>query len=922
MPSCKPLTPAGAPFASRQRAAGTPLALPATRCSERFATEVHCANRSFFFSRRDVGDHRWFETLVRTAAPGGGYSTARVGVPRELLLSHNVAVLCERGRWLVAYGGMAHERGSEDWHGGDFGVMRAFADAGAPELAWSRPRLVIPGAPAATGCIDRMAARLCEYDGKVSAVRFRGRTHLFTRSNLVPTGGGRHVQVASSADGVTGWTCFEQLQIDGVRAFDAEFNLYFWTVRTVRLGDGSGGRALLAIFPAVMEEVGGVYAALSSDGVAWSRPVRLLGAPEMNGRTDLWPVDGELPASSGSGAVRVAVQHSVDLREHKSPAMDADCRVRPHTCVYELSARRLVQHGRAHLDNASARACTRHRRPRSCPAGTQFREMPQCAATPPRQPKANGGDATALRDYLAAVYPAAAASVRAMAPARLRSLFRSLDYFYAGCDASRLAALRPPLPRCPPLRAGAADAPLPPYVPAGAYYRAARAAPPARYFADASFDRHASPVALLRAPLPLHAAGSLLSSHGAKLGPAPSWTNPLALVRYPLYPAGLTHNGSKQLFGGAGPSFALGNASDDGARRVASLLRVRDGDSIEVEQWGGWATAQCPPICGLWANVWRGTGVALRLSAPFASLSKGTAVAEMVLEVGRRSDAALRTLAAALHVDGAARDLAARHPAASFAACVAAAILQGHPCEGALGGEAGALVRPWIRRGARQSPDRFLEALLRLSHAPDGGGRAAAERFAVHWVYGICGIGAARARTGLGWDGLVAALACVLGHQSVVLAASANDNGLLHQEVVDFELPEGLGWAARADGVGTNDVRHCVDDPFGWAKDDEDAGDAAVRRRRRQILAYYREARKFVLPAPRDPDGAAAAADGAPCELAFGPPGADPAGAPRACVVRGDDEEAPPSADKACYASCAGSLSATHAAAALSHVVA
>ena len=57
-----------------------------------------------------------------------------------------------------------------------------------------------------------------------------------------------------------------------MRAFDAEFNLYFWTVRTVRLDDGSGGRALLAIFPAVMEEVGGVYA-LSSDGVAWSRPL-------------------------------------------------------------------------------------------------------------------------------------------------------------------------------------------------------------------------------------------------------------------------------------------------------------------------------------------------------------------------------------------------------------------------------------------------------------------------------------------------------------------------------------------------------------------------------------------------------------------------------------------------------------------------
>ena len=109
-------------------------------------------------------------------------------------------------------------------------------------MRWSAPQLAISGDEAATGCVDENSeSGLCEYDGKVSAVRFRGRTHLFTRSNLVPTGGGRHVQVASSADGVTGWTCFEQLQIDGVRAFDAEFNLYFWTVRTVRLGDGSGG---------------------------------------------------------------------------------------------------------------------------------------------------------------------------------------------------------------------------------------------------------------------------------------------------------------------------------------------------------------------------------------------------------------------------------------------------------------------------------------------------------------------------------------------------------------------------------------------------------------------------------------------------------------------------------------------------------
>ena len=57
---------------------------------------------------------------------------------------------------------------------------------------------------------------------------------LYTRSNLSPMGGARHVQLARSADGRTRWSRFEQLRIRGVRYGPAyaRNNIYFWTVRT------------------------------------------------------------------------------------------------------------------------------------------------------------------------------------------------------------------------------------------------------------------------------------------------------------------------------------------------------------------------------------------------------------------------------------------------------------------------------------------------------------------------------------------------------------------------------------------------------------------------------------------------------------------------------------------------------------------
>ena len=65
-----------------------------------------------------------------------------------------------------------------------------------------------------------------------------------------------------------------------------------------------------------------------------------------------------------------------------------------------------------------------------------------------------------------------------------------------------------------------------------------------------------------------------------------------------------------------------------------------------------------------------------------------------------------------------------------------------------------------------------------------------------------------------------------------MLAASSNDNGMLHQELVDFHLPDGLGWAPfpreAPDGGAprTHGTARCIA-PFGWVQTDRAAGEAA-----------------------------------------------------------------------------------------------
>ena len=125
-------------------------------------------------------------------------------------------------------------------------------------------------------------------------------------------------------------------------------------------------------------------------------------------------------------------------------------------------------------------------------------------------------------------------------------------------------------------------------------------------------------------------------------------------------------------------------------------------------------------------------------------------------------------------------------PDTSLAECLVYRLLTlQHPCQGAdPSNKLAPLLVLWLRSARRRSPSAVVRELLHL--ASDAGARyMPAHRLALHWLFGICGVGPFGVRAGgLGWDMLLAALSCVLGYHSVVLAASPNDNGLLHQELV------------------------------------------------------------------------------------------------------------------------------------------
>ena len=80
------------------------------------------------------------------------------------------------------------------------------------------------------------------------------------------------------------------------------------------------------------------------------------------------------------------------------------------------------------------------------------------------------------------------------------------------------------------------------------------------------------------------------------------------------------------------------------------------------------------------------------------------------------------------------------------------------------------------------------------------------------WCANVCGTGAYYHQQKAPWaalDAMLVSLSCLVGYDAVVLTRSPNDNGLVHQELVDFDVPVALGgWGAPPLG-GLNDWDKC-----------------------------------------------------------------------------------------------------------------
>ena len=629
------------------------------------------------------------------------------------------------------------------------------------------------------------------------------------------------------------------------------------------------------------------------------------------------------------------------------------------------------------------------------------------------------GRGRALIEYLRAVYPALPRSVSQRA---LRALHESLDLVYV-CEPAWLRTMVPPVKRC-----GGATAPLLPMLSAGIYYRARGAPPHAQDMVMlGNFTRYPLPVARLATPLWWSnvATDSIHSCWGSRAGPQPSWTDPLSLVRYPLAPNGLVV--SEQMLVKAAVDESRAHFSLDPARlpALSRLLALRDGGGggggggrwVEVQQWGG-HTPMGSRTPGTWANVWRGSGVFMRVKRPLVSLSKATAIVEMLHMLGEQHSSSnapepppsrppltrsrggrgqrhnsnnastgesqsplLLRLARTIGVHGALmRVHASAPPHTPLAASLAKALFTtAHPCELVDPDRAtfGALWRAWRTWAAASTPEAVVNALLHLgdprhhstsatstatstvtstastastteidaTSPPLPSGMHAGGRFALHWLLGICGKGPwCKGRHKLGWDRLLAVLACLTGRRTVVLAASPNDNGLLHQEVVDFDLPyELLPWptlplvelahgrtaeavdavearGGRAADLLTQCLRPMTPPPRPRGAEEAAAALRATAQLQRRVREAWAVARKFALLDPTAAEQQQSGHQRSSAEVGALPRGALP------CVLTQGREDAEgacdpdlvggkamaPSDDKVCFLGCEGQMSREH----------
>ena len=520
-------------------------------------------------------------------------------------------------------------------------------------------------------------------------------------------------------------------------------------------------------------------------------------------------------------------------------------------------------------------------------------------------------DARRIERYITQLYPVNHQK-HASDAKQLKQTFEALHYFYA-----------PHRNILEPARHLKTDAaPRLPYLPSGAYYSAPHnhsrftgwiASASAERWWRISEENH--PPKFKRPPLntvryrnALRSAAGRASTIGSRFGPAPSWTSPLALVKYP-FPLGGRDWTRRDLL----------RASLD------TTLDIKSG-YVEVEQFGGprWAApgahVACPPVCGTWANVWRGTGVFLRLNRPLVAVNRLAAVVELVTQVSTKAggkavlesfmrqspllEAKVRLLQRAPRYDGGRR----RRHGASLGESVAAAAADG-------GGGLGCVCLrepPICSKNCFNATEyaydyvRVDGALRRLGVA--GFLERVREGRGEDWCANVCGTGAYYHQQKAPWaalDAMLVSLSCLVGYDAVVLTRSPNDNGLVHQELVDFDVPVALGgWGAPPLG-GLNDWDKCKA-PFSNLPVNADA----------LLLEHWHSTNKWAL-------GDVARKQFAPCVL--GDPGGDAwtsrLGRDRCRGGKGRTRRRGADVDRACFLTCRGHVSEAHANVSLTQVL-
>ena len=180
---------------------------------------------------------------------------------------HNLGVWVTRGRsWRFSSKRVVPAYFGADGKGQFKGVPYLRGDP--DEEQWENPRKIFDGNHA--GCVERRDAitmpwilpGICEYDGRLSLVWFKGQYLLYARANPAAHGQ-RYVQLTRSTDTLT-WSPFELVQIQDYRY--SQGDLYFFAAQRNPVQPDS----LVAVFPLVHLMRACIGIAFSLDGLRWS----------------------------------------------------------------------------------------------------------------------------------------------------------------------------------------------------------------------------------------------------------------------------------------------------------------------------------------------------------------------------------------------------------------------------------------------------------------------------------------------------------------------------------------------------------------------------------------------------------------------------------------------------------------------------